>query len=354
MLTAIVLLGFSFDFTNLNFERMGFFFLVLFGVGCIWLIPAGKLRTTCGMLAVGLSGWSITKHLQFESSGLFDGVIPVAIPIVAIACFTLGLRLFGFRVLNLTGRYTDRNLEIGTGRDIDQWIQFLDRMNAVTLDRVGVVKIIREDGAPFLWQRIVTDAYEIVRGRVLVGVDEVGRPQTIAAGASVGWSDIFSRRDGRMRWSIKQMLFLSVVVAVLAGVINALEVPFPDLLFALILVAVSISCGVIATAVAYAFLSVGRRWRVDVACYCIVAITSLLATMSFPVLGIGFAPQENALVYGSFVFFGIAFGLACILVRHQGYRLVLVGRGKSPNETCERQERSVERTNPVDSILPTA
>ncbi|MGB7342571.1 MAG: hypothetical protein WBD20_00010 [Pirellulaceae bacterium] len=294
-------------------------------------MPNRWLQIASGVLAVFIGTISLWDVALRESTQ-WDSIALFGIPILTISLCVGLIRLFGFRVLKLTGQYTDREVEIGTGRSVDEWIRLFVKEKGLALSRVEIVDRARQDGAPFGWQRVIADAIDIVAGRTLVGVDDVGRPQTIEAVAKVGLLEVLSRRRGRLRWSILQLMFLSLCVAILSAVVRALQVPMPDVLKGLLLLAISSASTIIGLAVVYAMLNLHRSHWADIRCGLTVITTSGVAT-AFCALNINFAPlrsYESYLIFFGLLWLAVFFSLGTALIRNHGYRLVLVGNGQSP------------------------
>ncbi len=330
VLVAVTYLAFTFDLSQSTPQRIVIFVMAMLLVGIGWAFSHVWIRAIVAAIGIGLGVWWITQSDSWQTTN-WASAIPLGMPVLTVACCMFGLRMSGFRVVKLTGKFTDREVEIGTGRTIDEWVGLYFQESQSPQRREDVIRFAREDGVPFAWQRVVADAIDVVAGQTLIGMDESRRPQIIADKASLKIAAIVSPREGRFRWSIAQIMFLSVAVAVVAAVIRALEVPIPDPLELFFLVAIPAALAIAGWAIAYALLRLNRNRRIDLACTAIVlAISSAVygICLLYPAL-VGFAAilmQYVLFIYGSFV---ITFAMGIILVRHHGYRLVLVGRARS-------------------------
>ncbi|MGB7345739.1 MAG: hypothetical protein WBD20_16100 [Pirellulaceae bacterium] len=330
-LAIIVSLAFYFDFSQPSVDRVGMFFVTSFLAAVAWVMPSRRLQFTAGFLAFSVSVVILWGLARRESTH-WDSIALFGLPTLVISLCVGVTRILGFRVLKLTGQHSDREVELGTGRSIDQWVRLFTNERGLALSRVEIVDRARQDGAPFDWQRVIADAIDVVAGRTLVGIGDDGRPQTIEADAKVGLLDVFARRRGRLRWSILQIMILSLSVAILSALVKACRVPMPDVLIGLLLLAISLASVIIGLAVVCAWLNLHRSHWTDIRCGLTVVATAGIAT-AFCSLNVNFAPLrsfESYLIFFAQLWLAVFFSLGAVLIRHRGYRLVLVGRGQSP------------------------
>ena len=332
LLSGITALGFFFkpshswnDFAS----GLGLFVLSLICCGIVWIMPSRKSKfTSCGLVAAFLTAslWKQAKYIDPRPTG----IIYIGVGIVAIAALACVYRLNGFRVLRLTRDCGDQELEIGTGRTLDDWIDILHQQDAEKLTRAQIVGLLREDGVPFSWQRVLVDAYECVIGRSMVGQDESGRPQTVSAKANVRIRDLFHFDNGKYRWSIRQLMFLSFAVAAVAALLSRLGISADPIELAIFLFW-SLGLGVIGLVIIHTSLKVNRSRKNLAAVALTVMGFATVAGLSFFHSQVKRPIGPTDLWLGVFLcglFFALYFALVAFLVRNRGYRLVLVGRGR--------------------------
>lgn len=181
---------------------------------------------------------------------------------------------------------------------------------------------------PFSWQRVLTDAYEMSIGRRIIRVSADGIPETIISHSHLG-KDVFVRTDvARFRWSLRQLLSLSLVAAGLFALarVTALEIPSVRQLGLLMTGAVGIA--VISIPVLTAELSVERHW-INRTVY--LAVASVVSWQVPLMLGMRSPLGLLAGAVLSILFFTAWLVSAVTLVRHNGYRIILAGRAVGPD-----------------------
>lgn len=333
LLAAICVLGLIAEITNRNLDHgFGLLAVGLMLGGITWVIPHQTYQIIVGMIMLL---FLILCVIKVVPSGHADSprIVVVALSLLTISAIATVYRMCGFRILSLTGKQSDRDLEIGTGKSLDTWLQDLASQDASQLDRTQIVAILRDQGVPFTWQRVLVDAFEMVIGRLMIGQDATGRPQIVSANASAGIRDAMKASYNQYRWSTRQMMFLSFAVAMLAATLNLTGATAPDPMTLLLSAACSLGFGLTGLSTIHAFLKITRTW-VDIA---IILLVLLLAStivawclkyLSIPVPLMQVAEIAMLLV----IFFAIFFSMVAILMRHRGYRLVVIGRGRQPNE----------------------
>ena len=329
LLGGIVAMGFFFRPSRSSDEFL--IGIILFGfslicIGTFWLMPGRKSKFTLAAILIALF-WKQPNFIDLRPTG----IIHIGVGIVAIAALACIYRLNGFRVLRLTRDCSDLELEIGTGRTLDEWIDNLHQQNAEKLTRVQIVELLRQEGVLFSWQRVLVDAYECVIGRSMVGQDECGRPQTVSGNANVRIRDLLNFRDGRYRWTIRQLMFLSFAVAAIAALLSRLGIS-ADPIELIIVVLWSLGLGTIGLVIIHTSLKVNRS-RKNLAAVVLSLIGSTAVTgVSFFIhspMRLPIAASELWIAIFSWsLCFALYFTLAVFYIRNRGYRLMLIGRGR--------------------------
>lgn len=285
----------------------------------IWLIETRSIRITCLVLTIGMLVYPLIMILmarRIEDYGL------MGVCMLTVSAITYSLPLCGYHLIRLTGDVSDQELEQGTQRSVDQWIEAIDAVGGPQMTRSEIVGYLRTQGIPFVWQRIVTDAYETAIGRIVVCKSSLGNPQTTVRTESAPWYDRW-RKTVQPQWTSRQMMGLLTAVALLMAFIrtlNVFELSGDSLIRMLPIAAGS---AVIAIAVLRAVLRVKPRWTghliyglVSVAVAWIVYRT--IDNVNIILCTVG---ALGMLVYT------LLMVLAMTVIRNQGYRLIAIGPG---------------------------
>lgn len=315
-------------------------FILLLLLSGFWLFQHWLSRTVTLLLFGGMI-WSISQHLL---PSLMDprsyAAASIAIPLAA--SLILIFRILGFRFIRLTGNVSDADIERGTGLNVDGWLSQLRRAGGEQMTRSEIATSLRERGVPFSWQRVLTDAYEMSIGRRIIRVSGEGIPETIISHSHLG-KDVLVRTDvARFRWSLRQLLALSLVSAGLFALARLMALEIPSVRQMGLLMTGAVGVAVIAIPVLVAELSVQRHWT-NRAVYSAVA---LIISFQVPMM-LGLS-NPAALLAGAVL--SILCYTACLvgavtLVRHNGYRIVLAGRPLARNLNMPNAGRTLESSN---------
>jgi hypothetical protein len=302
-------------------EKCGLAVWLLFLAACLWVFKHWLARAAAASIMVGTLGLVIRVAGPRFVDPQSYAAAAIAIPLAASLILTF--RLLGFRFVRLTGNVSDTEIEIGTGMNFDAWLKALRAADAQQMTRAQIVSFLRERGVPFTYQRLITDAYEMSIGRRILSLGADGAPQTVVAHDQLGKAARERDDLARSRWSLSQLMVLSLVAAGLFALARIMALQVPDALQLGIVTMVSLCCVLIAVPVLAAELSVQPHWlnRVIyllVASIVAVAVPHLLGVWT---LGIWFSLAAASV----WCYLAWLVG-AVILVRHHGYRIVLVGR----------------------------
>ena len=302
-------------------EKCGLAAWLLFLAACIWVFRNWLARAAAASIIVGTL-WFIIRMTgpRFVDPESYAAAA-IAIPLAASLILTF--RLLGFRFVRLTGNVSDTEIEIGTGMNFDAWLKALRSASAEQMTRAEIVSFLRERGVPFSYQRIITDAYEMSIGRRILSVAADGAPQTVVAHDRLGKAAMERDDLAKSRWSLSQLLVLSLVAAGLFALARVMALQVPDALQLGIVAMVSLCCALIAVPVLAAELSVQTHWLNRVVYLFVAAIVAVAVPYLLGVwtLSIWFSLAATSVWCYTAWLVG-----AVILVRHHGYRIVLVGR----------------------------
>ncbi|MEZ6089439.1 MAG: hypothetical protein R3C05_15695 [Pirellulaceae bacterium] len=240
---------------------------------------------------------------------------------LTVAAFARCLPIIGFRVVRLAGNVTDQELESGTQLGLDEWIERLDAVGGKQMNRVELVTFLREQGIPFDWRRVVTDAYETAIGRIVIGKSGIGLPQLVATDSDATTTHTVLERL-RHQWSIRQLLVLSFLAACLFAFLRRFSVLTVDSSVLLSSVPVVLGATAIAIPVVHNGLSVKPKRSIPLAIWLIALIVAriVFVTIHPTNLVIRMCGAVTVLEYTLFLFPAVA------IIRSQGYRIVATGK----------------------------
>ena len=193
------------------------------------------------------------------------------------------------------------------------------------MERGEIASFLRQEGIPFTWQKLLTDAYELSSGRHVVGRRIDGRPQTVQSPDQSPLATIANGlRDNRS--SISQWMGVTTLVALVFGLAHRLHWELPDPLEAYRIGIASIASGLIVTSSLYFRLRMpgkspwSHEFRFMIHWGAVTAIALL-----FP-LCLGFQPQGMVYRLSAAVLLFAAIWLSVVLrlLWYEGYRLVWV------------------------------
>lgn len=301
-------------------EKGALLFMLLLLAGSFWLFQHWLSRTVTLLLFGGMI-WSICQHLL---PSLVDprsyAAASIAIPLAASLVLTF--RILGFRFIRLTGIASDADIERGTGMNVDAWLSELRHANGEQMTRSEIATFLRQRGVPFSWQRVLVDAYEMSIGRRIIRVSGDGIPETVVSHSHLGKAALVRTDVARFRWSLRQLLALSVVSAGLFALARMMSLEIPSARQMGLLMTGAVGVAVISIPVLAAELSVERHWF-NRAVYLAVA---LFLSWQIPLM-LGMRTPLGLLAGAilSILFFTAWLVAAVTLVRHNGYRVVLAG-----------------------------
>jgi hypothetical protein len=243
-------------------------------------------------------------------------IVRVTLAMTVVAGLLATLRLFSFRLVNITDGVTGVEIEQGTGGDLDGCRRMLDAENAQTLNHAEIMAYLRQYGFSFDWQRTLTVAYERTLGRWTIGQTADGKQQIVMPDSSGDFDNGLAA--AQQRFTIRQLLLLTFCAACFLGFGRSFSWSLPTVLELRYGLPGTLGLGVITSALLWGCLAVrDARRRVRHA---------LLVTLGAAVVVLYVMPPNPL----SFLVLPIACGyavlliLALVLFRQRGYRLVRV------------------------------
>lgn len=253
-------------------------------------------------------------------------IVRIAVTTSFVAGTVGTLRLFGFRLVNLTDGVSNLEIEKATGRDLDEWMVVLDGANSESLNHAEIMAFLRQYGFEFSWQKVVTTAYEKAIGRRTMVQAAGGRAQTVV---HPGAADSLAL-PWQPRFTIWQWMLAIFCAACLLGFLRALDWHRPtsgDYWYG-----VPMTVGV-------ASITLSAL----IGCLAIRAVRHKIAIALLVVFGMAAGvPHAMGFSVSNVVYFYVfaavpvyaAMLMASLtLVRHRGYRLVRVQSRESPESS---------------------
>ena len=192
--------------------------LLGFGYG-FWILvmPAaaaatGERKYVIGGVCLCLLGVLMGMSSPYPLEMSYFCTIPLGLCLLAVMISVL--RLIGFQVIRLSLQYSEQQIELGTGKNLNEWIRELEQHGASRWKFADIMSYLRSFGFDYQLQKAITVAYEQSLGRRSVDFSSDGRSHKIAE-SSVFSSDYWSDRWGRNRFTVAQTLCWSVAAATL-------------------------------------------------------------------------------------------------------------------------------------------
>lgn len=297
-LTGLVCIAFSLVRSTRTLQIMSFLFGSALLLGLLYHVDATQLD----------SAW----------------ILRITMATSLIAAMISTLRLFGFKLINLTEGISRLEIEQGTGRDLDQWIVELDAINGASLKHADIMAHLRQYGFSFDWQRTLTYAYEKTLGRWAVAQATTGRRHLVVSESTGPAGDLAVPQP---QFSIRQILLLTFGAACFLGFARKVGWYVPSGLDLRYGMPGTLGLGVITAVLLWARLAV-RETRQRL----LVAVTTALVTFAAVV---HFIPG-NGIVFFWYWPVVAAYAVTLILVlnvvRQHGYRLVRVHAARPLNQ----------------------
>lgn len=169
------------------------------------------------ILAVIPGGSFMLAILLVPQAGNLDAswIVRCCIAATFFALVTWGLRFLGLRVVRPAEGISDRELEMVTGKDLDEWLAVLDRSHAESWEPAQIAARVREYGVDFRYQKAILSAYLWSVGRHGLSLPDGLAEASATRGKSNGWET--ASDSYRPKFTIWQLLLTTFCAACLCG-----------------------------------------------------------------------------------------------------------------------------------------
>ncbi len=314
-------------------------------------LPRTHILLQLPMFVFGAS-YILSVPYQLDTHSLDSStIVRVTLAISFVACVLIPLRWRGFRFVNLLEGVSGLELERGTGRDLDQWIAYLDGEGGSELNHAEIMALLREYGLPFDRQKPITVAYEKALGRRSIGRSHDRRHEVIIEQRNAGLVDWLTR-SREQQFSIWQLMLATFCVASLLGFARNFAWSAPTAIDLKYGVPITLGVAITTFAALWACLAIHHARMKLKAAWLIAVIVSV----GVPQL-MGFRTVSSPLIQ---VFIWTMLGHGALLIgllshaRYRGYRLVRVQPKDQPQLAAAASPNELPastHTQPVDAQL---